>query len=181
MDKLVSQEALSRARRRSGRGANPRTETELRRLVCACTSWATWNETPKLLVRVMPPFLQIEFKILIDFFCLNSCDPKRATVTTFDSNSHVNFELNRHDHWLNDVSIECWILNSTDTTIGKMDVFVTYWIWIQRIRPLTKWCVWALYIPLKKEGKIYFWNPNISFPLAFFTRTFSFVFFYLRW
>ena len=68
----------------------------------------------------------------------------------------LNFELNRHDHWWNDVTVECWILNSTDTTIDEMDVSVTYWVWIQRTRPLTKWCVRALYIPPKNEGKIHF-------------------------
>ena len=73
----------------------------------------------------------------------------------------LNFELNRHDHWWN----------------GRVCL---RWTWIQRTQPLMKWCVRALYIPPKNEGKIHFRKSNflsllLSLP-AHSIHTFSFIY-----
>ena len=61
-----------------------------------------------------------------------------------------------------------------------MVVSVTYSVWIQRTRPLTKWCVRALHIPPKNEGKIHFRKSNflslLLSLLAHSIHTFSFIY-----
>ena len=83
MDKLVSQEALSCARRRQGRcKSSDRNRAPWAWLVRACTSWATRNETSKWPVRAMPLFANLNFKFQ-RIFCLNNCDlTKRVSVNS---------------------------------------------------------------------------------------------------
>ena len=88
MDKLVSQEAFSCARRRRG-GANPRTEIELRRLG-SCVPAHYGRRKMKHRNGQSEPCLLLQVVTL----------RKERTVTTFDSNSHV-------QQTRNDVSVHC--------------------------------------------------------------------------